>query len=57
MPDRQTPWYMRLVVGLGAWITAVVAMLLGGAIEAKLDSELAATAMGYRELRCPKPLS
>ena len=32
MPERQTPWYMRLVVGLGAWITAVVAMLLGGAI-------------------------
>ncbi len=32
MTDRQPPWYMRLVVGLGAWITAVVAMLLGGAI-------------------------
>jgi hypothetical protein len=27
-----SPWYVRLVVGIGAWITAVVAIVLGGAI-------------------------
>ena len=26
------PWYVRLVVGIGAWITAIVAIALGGAI-------------------------
>lgn len=42
---------------LAAYQLVKLFLLLGGAIEAKLDSELAATAMGYRELRCPKPLS
>jgi len=32
MTDERLPWYVRLVVGVGAWITAVVLMFLGGAI-------------------------
>jgi len=32
MTDERLPWYVRLVVGIGAWITAVVLMFLGGAI-------------------------
>jgi hypothetical protein len=27
-----SPWYVRLVVGIGAWITAVVSIVLGGTI-------------------------
>lgn len=53
MSDRQTPWYVRLVVGLGAWITAVVAMLLGGAIVMlllKIESALALAVIGVMYL-------
>lgn len=32
MTDERLPWYVKLVVGVGAWITAVVLMFLGGAI-------------------------
>ncbi len=32
MTDDRLPWYVKLVVGVGAWITAVVLMFLGGAI-------------------------
>lgn len=32
MTEERLPWYVRLVVGIGAWITAVVLMFLGGAI-------------------------
>lgn len=32
MTDARLPWYVKLVVGVGAWITAVVLMFLGGAI-------------------------
>ena len=49
MTDRQTPWYVRLVVGFGAWITAVVAMLLGGAIVLlllEIESALALAVIG-----------
>jgi uncharacterized membrane protein len=43
------PWYVKLVVGVGAWITAVVAMLLGGAIVLlllKIESALALAVIG-----------
>ena len=32
MSNDTMPWYVRLVVGIGAWITALVLMALGGAI-------------------------
>jgi len=32
MDEQGAPWFVRLVVGIGAWITAVVLMFLGGAI-------------------------
>lgn len=32
MSEVATPWYVRWVVGIGAWITAIIMMLLGGAI-------------------------
>jgi hypothetical protein len=32
MTEERLPWYVRLIVGIGAWITAVVLMFLGGAI-------------------------
>ena len=31
MSDDSIPWYVRWVIGSGAWVTAVVLMLLGGA--------------------------
>ncbi len=43
------PWYVKMVVGVGAWITAVVAMLLGGAIVMllmKIESALALAVIG-----------
>ncbi len=49
MSERQAPWYLRLVVGVGAWITAVVAMLLGGAIVMlllEIESALALAVFG-----------
>ncbi|MEL7185884.1 MAG: DUF4401 domain-containing protein [Pseudomonadota bacterium] len=32
MSDAPAPWYVRWVVGIGAWITAIIMMLLAGAI-------------------------
>jgi len=32
MSETTTPWYVRWVIGVGAWVTAVVLMALGGAI-------------------------
>ena len=32
MSEVATPWYVRWVVGIGAWITAIIMMVLGGAI-------------------------
>ena len=49
MTDKPMPWYVKLVVGVGAWITAVVAMLLGGAIVLlllKIESALALAVIG-----------
>ena len=49
MPDKLMPWYVKTVVGVGAWITAVVAMLLGGAIVMlllKIESALALAVIG-----------
>lgn len=43
------PWYVKMVVGIGAWLTAVVAMLLGGAIVLlllKIESALALAVIG-----------
>jgi hypothetical protein len=33
------PWYARLIVGFGAWVTAVIAIALGGMILYALDAE------------------
>ncbi|PRP93026.1 heat shock protein 90 [Enhygromyxa salina] len=42
---------------LAAYQLVKLFLLLGGSISAASDSELADVAMGYREARCPKPLS
>jgi hypothetical protein len=42
---------------LAAYQLVKLFLLLGGSISAEADSELANLSMGYRELRCPKPLS
>lgn len=49
MTEQQMPWYVRLVVGIGAWITAVVAMVLGGTIVfllLELERAIALAAIG-----------
>lgn len=49
MADQVLPWYVRWVIGVGAWITAVVMMLLGGAIvfvALEFDSAGALAAIG-----------
>lgn len=33
------PWYARMVVGIGAWITAIIAVFLGGMILVALGAE------------------
>jgi hypothetical protein len=33
------PWYVRLVVGFGAWVTAIVAIVLGVAIIFLIETE------------------
>ncbi len=33
------PWYARIIVGFGAWVTAIVAIVLGGVILAFLEIE------------------
>lgn len=49
MSDVATPWYVRWVVGIGAWITAIIMMVLGGAIVyvgLELDDEFALVVIG-----------
>ena len=49
MNSPATPWYVRWVVGIGAWITAIIMMLLGGAIvylAFEFNDELAFSAIG-----------
>jgi len=42
---------------LAAYQLVKLFLLVGGSISAADDSKLAATAMGYREARCPQPIS
>lgn len=49
MSDAATPWYVRWVVGVGAWITAIIMMILGGAIVYvgfEFDDEMAIVVIG-----------
>ncbi len=34
-----TPWYVRLVAGIGAWVTAIAGIVLGGAILSLIAAE------------------
>jgi hypothetical protein len=33
------PWYVRLIIGVGAWVTALVAIALGGMILYALETD------------------
>ncbi len=52
MTEQSTPWYVQWVVGLGAWITALVLTALGGAfifalLEIDTPGALAVFGIGY----------